>query len=114
MTLLILSTHLPLDIEHKQLLLAESDHLERSKLFVKLLSMEKQWSKIYRDINNEVKSQIRQEQESYFVQKKLRSIKDRLVGESDQEDDINLDDSSQYIEKLEALDIREDHRKNII
>lgn len=106
----LLVSYLNLDLNNYQRVLEELDYYKRLILIHEILTEELEIMEYESEINQKVKSNINQNQKEYYLKEQLQVIKSEL-GEAGV--DIE-EDSEEYIEKINALDIDENSKQSLL
>jgi len=105
----LLVSYLALDLEVYQQVLEELDYYKRLVLIHEILIKELEIMRVENEINFKVKKNINQNQKEYYLKEQLQIIKAEL-GDSGIDGE---DDSIEYIEKIQALDIDEKSKEHL-
>ena len=84
-TINFLCTNLPFTLEEKANLLAIDDNVERAYALLTLLNRACQFATLKRDIQNQTREELDQQQKEYFLQQQIKSIQNEL-GENQNKD----------------------------
>lgn len=84
-TINFLCTNLPFTLEEKANLLAIDDNVERAYALLTLLNRACQFATLKRDIQNQTREELDQQQKEYFLQQQIKNIQNEL-GESENKD----------------------------
>ncbi len=84
-TVNFLCTNLPFTLEEKASLLAIDDNVERAYALLTLLNRACQFATLKRNIQNQTREELDQQQKEYFLQQQIKNIQNEL-GESENKD----------------------------
>jgi ATP-dependent Lon protease len=80
------SSNLNTDIKEKQRLLELNHIRERADLLMKLLQKELQFAELKNKVTTKTRTEIDKQQREYFLQQQMKSIKEELGGDSNQQE----------------------------
>ena len=104
-TVNFLCTNLPFTLEEKANLLAIDDNVERAYALLTLLNRACQFATLKRNIQNQTREELDQQQKEYFLQQQIKSIQNEL-GENQNKDAQELREKlakKNLSEKMRAL-----------
>ena len=104
----MISSHLEIKLEDKQMLLEILDPKERLEKLNAIILKEIEILNIEQDISSKVKSQINKNQREYYLREQMRAIQEELGVGEDIEDEI-----AGYMEKLGQIELEEKTRDKI-
>lgn len=104
----MISSHLEIKLEDKQILLETLDPKERLQKLHTILLREIEILNIEQDISSKVKSQINKNQREYYLREQMRAIQEELGVSEDVEDEV-----SGFMEQLDALELEEKTKDKI-
>ncbi len=101
--------NLPVPIEDKQRILAESSPIKRLAILAAILDKENELLTLEREIYDKVKEQIDKNQREYYLREQLKAISSELNdGESP------MDEYYDYVDKITALKLPEESEEKLI
>ena len=80
------SSNLNTEIKEKQKLLELNEIRERADLLMQMLQKELQFAELKNKVTNKTKTELDKQQRDYFLQQQLKSIKDELGGDTNQQE----------------------------
>jgi ATP-dependent Lon protease len=101
--------NMPLPVEEKQEILAESSVLRRLEILAEILENEIQILGLERDIYEKVKGQINKNQREYYLREQMRVISEELGEDESPETEI-----SEYLQKIEALKLEPEAHEKLV
>ncbi len=108
----IITSHVNLRLEHKQLLINVGDPIERTKLLIELINGSIEILDIERHIQTQVRKQMEKTQKDYFLNEQMKVIKKELNNGNETLDD--LDELKLSIEEANlAVDAKDKALKEI-
>ncbi len=100
--------NIPVSLEEKNEILAESSVLLRSEKVVMLLKKESEIVEIDRKIGERVKVQIDENQREYYLREQLKAINFELYGENEDEE------FDEYLAKIDALNVDDKIKEKLV
>src|SRR5690625_7589226 len=83
-----IASNLNVKVKEKQIILEENDLMTKAETVLELLTKELQVVKLKNKIENKARVDIEKQQRDYFLNQKLKTIKEELV-DNTQKDEIN-------------------------
>lgn len=105
----LMASYLRLELQDYQDLLEEIDVYKRLILLHEFMTRELEILKLEFEINQKVKTNINKSQKEYYLKEQLQIIKTELGEENLDPDDY----ITEYIEKIEALSISDEHKEHL-
>ncbi|MEG2174362.1 MAG: endopeptidase La, partial [Oscillospiraceae bacterium] len=100
--------NIPLPVEEKQEVLAESSILHRLEILAEILENENGILSLEHDIYERVKGQIDQNQREYYLREQMKAISEELGDEESPETEI-----AAYLEKIEAAGLSDEGKDKL-
>lgn len=106
----LIAAHLPVNVAEKQQLLETKDVSERVKRLLVVLEQEMQWHNKEKEILDKVRDEVNDDQQSYYIRKKMKIFEDELrkMGDSASSEGLN------YEKKIKALKLSEDLEEKLL
>lgn len=106
----LISSHLPLSTHTKQAILETLDVEERVQSLLVALEHEMHWQEKEKEMLDKVRDEINDDQQSYFIRKKMKVYEDELrkMGDDSGSDVLS------YEKKIESLTISDELRKKLL
>lgn len=106
----LIAAHIPVKISEKQAVLETLDIEARVKRILMLLENELSWHDKEKEILEKVRSEINEDQQSYFIRKKMKAYEDELRKMGDD----SVSDASSYEDKIEQLKLTDDLKHKLL
>ena len=106
----LIAAHIPVKISEKQAVLETLDIDARVKRILMLLENELCWHDKEKEILEKVRSEINEDQQSYFIRKKMKAYEDELRKMGDD----SVSDASNYEDKIEQLKLTDDLKHKLL
>ncbi len=106
----LIAAHIPVKIAEKQAVLETLDIEARVKRILMLLENELSWHDKEKEILEKVRSEINEDQQSYFIRKKMKAYEDELRKMGDD----SVSDASSYEDKIEQLKLTDDLKHKLL
>ncbi len=101
--------NLPVPIEDKQKILAESSPIKRLAILAGILDKENELLSLEREIYDKVKEQIDKNQRDYYLREQIKAISAEL-----NEGESPMEESQEYIEKIIKLNLSNEHTEKLV
>lgn len=101
--------NIPLSVEDRQKILAESNPIKRLEYLITILDKENDILSMERDIYDKVKDQVDQNQREYYLREQLKAITTEL-----NDNENPMDEAYEYIDKIKKLHLKEDVEEKLV
>ena len=106
----LIAAHLSIKIEDKQDILATFDIEKRVKKILSLLEKELNWQNKEKEILEKVRTEIAEDQHTYFIRKKMKAYEEELRKMGDD----SISDAATYEKRVEKLPISEELKHKLL
>ncbi|MEC7031026.1 MAG: endopeptidase La [Pseudomonadota bacterium] len=106
----LIAAHIPVKISDKQSVLETLDVEARVKKILMLLENELSWHDKEKEILEKVRAEINEDQQSYFIRKKMKAYEEELRKLGDD----SISDAGSYEAKIEKLTLTDDVKQKLL